>query len=329
MNKAWHGGILLNQNCKVLLLGGSGFVGSRLIASWSQDCLKATFCNQPLVGAVQIDLKHDRLADRFFTRGHNFTHVILAHGMTKLKQCASLSAEAVAINVTGTVKAIEDAVDAGVQPIFLSSDAVFDGRRGPRSEDEVPSPILSYGLQKLKVETYLSRLSSPWTILRLTKVVASFMSERNLLSQWLLQLDSLDPIQCATDQVLSPIDVDDIVRSLQFVIENSVTGVFHVAGSDVVTRYELLQTLLRHVPEQIRREARIHACLISDIPAIEPLPINCSLSNTKFRSASGISPRSMNEICAELCQKFSPAGLKTYSVLEADGAARAAAPDLL
>jgi dTDP-4-dehydrorhamnose reductase len=124
--------------------------------------------------------------------------------------------------------------------------------------------------------------------------------------------------------------VDDVVRSLQFVIENSVTGLFHVAGSDIVTRYELLQTLLRHLPEQVRREARIHACLISDIPAIEPLPINCSLSNTKFKTASGISPRSMNEICAELCQRFSPAGPKMYSALEADGRpGRAAAADVL
>lgn len=287
---------------KVLLVGSSGFIGSRLVSAWNPAQLTATFCSRPVAGAIHYDVAHERLADRFFLRGHEYTHVILALGVTKLEQCARQSAHAFAINVAGTMRAIADAVDAGIQPIFLSSDGVFDGTRGPRTEDELPYPTLSYGRQKVEVETYLSRLASPWTIVRLSKVVGSLVDERNLLWQWLLQLERSQVINCATDQMLSPIDVGDVRRALQFVLETSATGIFHAAGSDIVTRYELLQLLLKHAPEHLRQKASIRQCLLGEIPCAEPLPVNCSLSNVKLKTASGISPRSMDDVCAELCR---------------------------
>jgi dTDP-4-dehydrorhamnose reductase len=289
---------------KILILGASGFIGSRLMASWRPDQYTATYFSRPLDGAVRFDIATERLADRFLLRGHGFTHAILAQGVTKLEQCALSSLRSSATNIVGTKRAMEDIIDAGVQPIFLSSDAVFDGTSGPRTESDEPNPILSYGRQKLATETYLAGMAGSWTILRLSKVVADFVDGRNLLSVWCAQLASSERITCATDQKFTPIDIDDVVQAVNFVVMSNTTGLFHVSGSDILTRYRLLQILLKYLPHKSRHRAVIQTCLLGEIPFAEPLPLDCSLANARFRAVSGLHPKSMEEVCEALGRRI-------------------------
>jgi dTDP-4-dehydrorhamnose reductase len=284
---------------KILLIGGSGFVGSRLVDSWGADQITYTFHRRPNRGGVRFDVTSERLRDRFLLRGHGFTHAILAHGITNLKQCAVERQKADEINVRATIVAVRDLVDAGVHPIFLSSDGVFDGTRGPWKEQDLPCPILSYGRQKALVEAVVSNLSTPWTILRLSKVISSFSDTRNLLSDWVTWILNSKVISCATDQLFTPIDVDDVVWIVKFVITGGHTGIYHVSGSEIITRYDLMRAFLRYSPHKISERAIIRPCTLHEIPSFEPLPQNCALFNVKIRELSGIIPRSINEVCRD------------------------------
>ena len=294
---------------RLLVLGGSGFVGSALVREWKPRPYLATYWHRPFPNGVRFDVSTERLADRLLLRGHGFTHAVLAQGMTNLEQCALMPNDSAATNVTGTLRAIDDLVDAGVHPIFLSSDAVFDGSPGLRTENDSPSPILAYGKDKLIVEQYLQNLSGFWTTLRLTKVVAGISDNRNLLSQWLTSVEDGQLIRCATDQLLTPVDLQYVIQAIIFVIETHSTGLFQVSGSEAVSRYDLLQKLLQYVPEHVRRRTLVQKCVIREINFRGLLPQNCTLANAKFTSLSGILPRPLNEVCVELCDNI-------YSVIE-------------
>jgi len=294
---------------RLLVLGGSGFVGSALVREWKPRPYLATYWHRPFPNGVRFDVSTERLADRLLLRGHGFTHAVLAQGMTNLEQCALMPNDSAATNVTGTLRAIDDLVDAGVHPIFLSSDAVFDGSPGLRTENDSPSPILAYGKDKLIVEQYLQNLSGFWTTLRLTKVVAGISDNRNLLSQWLTSVEDGQLIRCATDQLLTPVDLQYVIQAIIFVIETHSTGLFQVSGSEAVSRYDLLQKLLQYVPEHARRRTLVQKCILREINFRGLLPQNCTLANAKFTSLSGILPRPLNEVCAELCDNV-------YSVIE-------------
>jgi dTDP-4-dehydrorhamnose reductase len=291
---------------KVLVLGASGFIGSALIRNLDTRSFAATYLTRPIQSGVRFDIARQRLRDQLLRAGHGFTHALLAQGVTNLEQCARMRHSAAAVNVDGALRAIDDLLDAGVHPIFLSSDAVFDGGPGLRTEIDEPFPILSYGRDKLEVEAYLAERECPWTVLRLTKVIAGFSDRRNLLSQWLEQIALGRLIRCAIDQFLTPVDIEYVVRAIWFVIATSVQGVFHIAGSEMVTRYELLQHLLARAPDAVRRAATVQSCSLDEFAGIEPLPHNCALSSEKFITLSGIRPRSLEDLCEELCARVYP-----------------------
>ena len=140
--------------------------------------------------------------------------------------------------------------------------------------------------------------------MRLTKVIAGISDARNLLSQWLTSIKNGQQIRCAIDQLLTPVDIQYVIKAIIFVIETRRSGVLHVSGSEAVTYYELFQKLLQYVPEQERRRTFVQECTLREIQSHELLPQNCTLSNAKFIALSGITPRPLQEVCAELCGNF-------------------------
>jgi dTDP-4-dehydrorhamnose reductase len=294
-----NGGMDLRQS--LLVVGASGFVGSALTRALPAGYCVGTFCTRPIPQAVRFDITRERLGDRFLLRGHHFKHAVLAQGVTKLDQCAAAPQRSAKTNVLGTMQAIDDLLNAGVHPIIFSSDAVFDGSVGPRCEAEPTCPTLSYGQQKVAVEQYLQGKTGSWTILRLAKVVAGFAHERNLLSEWLTKVSRKELILCAKDQILTPIDVNDVARVVSFFLKSGSTGLYHVAGSEIVSRYQLLMELLAQLRSDLQRRAVVEACSLREIAAPEPLPMNCALDNAKLRRFTGFEFRSLASICSELC----------------------------
>lgn len=289
---------------KILVVGGSGYIGHRLIARLGPGSVVATYHKRPFPGGVPYDIGAMRLADRFLMGRHDISHAILLQGITGVDQCAFAPEATARINVEGTIRAIEDLFDAGAKPLFVSSDGVFDGTRGPWTEDDAPCPTLVYGKQKAAVEDYLSRVSAPWVTARLAKVIGRFPDSRNILSEWLDAVCRGRVIRCAHDQILSPIDVDDVVKALTFFIAEQVSGLFNICGSRSLSRYDLLTLLLSRVRPDLRAAAMIEICSLSDFSFKEPRPRNCSMTNRKFLAASGLTFRSPEEICEGLWESY-------------------------
>lgn len=289
---------------EILVIGGSGFIGRRLLAHLGPQRAIGSYYAAPFPGGVSFDSANERLADRFFTGRHGVTHGILLQGITGLDRCALAPEESARVNVEGAVNAIDDMLDAGVVPIYVSSDSVFDGSRGACTEADPVSPILTYGRQASEVETYLAGLSASWGIARLTKVVASFPSPRNILSEWVDAVTRGDLIRCAHDQILSPVDIDDVVAALSFFIGNDLRGLYNISGPKSLSRIELLNTLLTQLSPRLRRAARVDICSLDDISLVEHRPKNCSLSDQKFASASGLVAAAPDVICSRLGQYY-------------------------
>ena len=74
------------------------------------------------------------------------------------------------INVERVKAIIDYCFKNKVIPIYISSDAVFDGSKGNYSENDKKNPILSYGKIKNEVENYLLNSNNFFLIVRIGRV---------------------------------------------------------------------------------------------------------------------------------------------------------------
>jgi dTDP-4-dehydrorhamnose reductase len=282
---------------RFLILGASGAVGSRLYGALGPVQALATYHSRPLAGAVRFDAASMRLADDILPRAHDITHAIILHGITNIDSCARDPGGSRAINVESVCRAVDDLIGQGIVPVFISSDAVFDGSHGNWTETDAPHPVLTYGRQKLEVEQYLLATGRPALIVRLAKVVGISGAHGDMLEGWMDALENGEAIRCARDQVFSPVHVDDVVASLIKLVDGRHSGLFHLGGPTILSRLDLLQTLLREVQHYRRPIARISACNLRELPFEEARPLDASLSTAKLNAVIGREFRTMKVAC--------------------------------
>ena len=290
-------------NSRFLIVGGSGFLGRALYARLGAARAIATYHKNPLPGGVYFDASTMRLADMFLRRDHGLTHAFLLHGITKIDDCARNPAGTAKVNVESTIRMIDDLLAAGVMPIFASSDAVFDGTRGLWMEEDPVNPILTYGRQKVAIEQYLLSKNVPWIVARLSKVVATDLDRHSVLGEWIEAIEAGKTIRCATDQIFSPTYIEDVVTALILLTEGNFAGIFHVCGSEAISRLELLTLLTREIRRYRDIEANILPCSIKDLPFPEERPLNTSMSPKKLYKTTGTVFDSLESVCERLARQ--------------------------
>jgi dTDP-4-dehydrorhamnose reductase len=272
---------------KVIVLGGSSFVGRYLSTALGTQRVVATYCKAPFPGGLRFDSVTMDLTD-IVKVPSDFSHAVLLLGDTKPDSCVRDPIRSQAVNFDGIVRVLKRLQEWGIKPIFTSSEFVFDGTKGDYVETDEARPILLYGRQKLEVERYIERNFSDWVVLRLAKVYGLTMGDGTIFTDWLDAVDRQGEIMCAADQRFSPVFVGNVVASIIATIERRIQGLFHCAGPRGLSRVEMLEILLRELSSRGSRIPTIRQCSIRDFPLPEPRPLDVTMRNDQLAEATAI-----------------------------------------
>lgn len=148
---------------RILLTGGSGFVGGRLSAGLSggyKICAPSR---------AELDVT-DEYAFRRAAADFSPDVVIHAAAVADTAYCEAHETECFGINVAAAQTAARAAEDNGARLVFFSSEQVYNGSAGllPHSETDVCTPVNVYGRQKLEAESRISEVCTDSVLLRLT-----------------------------------------------------------------------------------------------------------------------------------------------------------------
>jgi dTDP-4-dehydrorhamnose reductase len=285
---------------RALVVGGSGFLGGRLLALLNDRGI-GTFARNPFPGGISFDARHDRLRDLVRRLPSDLTHVFVPFGAIDMEGCARDPQGTSSVNVVAVTGVLKDAIDAGLHPVFVSTDYVFDGTRGLWREQDHAAPRMAYGAQKLAVEGWLGTVAAPWTIVRLSKVVSGDRSTHSMLGQWVNEIVAGRPQRCAADQVFSPACVNDHANAMIALAEQAACGIFHSGGPEAFTRIGLLTLLLEKIRTVDPRVViEVSPCRLHDLPFLEKRPLDTSFDNAKIIATSGWRYRTMDDVCAEV-----------------------------
>jgi dTDP-4-dehydrorhamnose reductase len=103
---------------------------------------------------------------------NKISSVVFCAATTNIAECEKDPQKHQAINVTNTIKTIEKLAQNNSFVIYLSSNAVFDGKKAFYKNKDKTCPTTLYGKFKTEVEEYLTtELENNSCVLRLTKVI--------------------------------------------------------------------------------------------------------------------------------------------------------------
>ncbi|MGX1134923.1 dTDP-4-dehydrorhamnose reductase [Streptomyces glaucescens] len=215
----------------VLIVGGSGFLGSELVrqATAAGHVTAATFTTQP--GSIP-DVSRHALDLRYPQ------HVESA--VAGLAPCVIINATSGgadwAVTAEGPVRLALVAVRHGCRLVHVSSDAVISGASVHYDESRLPVPVTPYGAAKAAAETGV-RLVDPDAVVARTLIIGDRRSVHvravhDLASgRWDGAL--------FTDDVRCPVHVSDLAAALLELGFSDASGVRHLAGAEPVSRYDL------------------------------------------------------------------------------------------
>lgn len=149
-----------------------------------------------------------------------------------------------AVNVDGVRNLLKAAAATGARLMTLSTDYVFDGRRGPYDENAPRNPLGVYGASKAEMEDIVEKDGGPHLVVRTMVLYGTAPKIRTNFALWVLrQLRAEEEIRVVTDQMGNPTLAADLARLLLAMIEQGGAGLYHVAGADRVSRHEFARIL--------------------------------------------------------------------------------------
>jgi len=145
-----------------------------------------------------------------------------------------------ATNVDGTKNIIEAAKECNSEIIYISSNAVFDGNNPPYKEEDETNPISYYGETKVICEKLVKNSELKSVVIRAILMYGWHnSSERQNMVTWILDSVSKGvPLKIVNDIYSNPLLSLNCANAIWAVIKKEKTGIFHVAGSDCVSRYD-------------------------------------------------------------------------------------------
>lgn len=197
-----------------------------------------------------------------------FEPEVLIHSwaMCDLDLCEQIPAMAEKVNIEGTETILKAAarVKNLKRFVYISTDHVFDGESGYYSEEDAPVPKHVYGRTKLAAEKLVQASGLPWQILRPGLVIGDSLQGRKGPRDFLLtRIKAGKPTHYFTDEWRTPIPAPEMARRVVDLACSEHSGIFHVAGAEIFSRYELAQKIARdngftteQVFPRLRREDR-------------------------------------------------------------------------
>lgn len=169
--------------------------------------------------------------------------------------------------------------EADVRLIHISSDSVFDGKRGCYSESDIPNAKNDYGYSKAMGEIGYG----PNLTLR-TSIIGTELASSYCLMEW-FRNERSQRVHGYTESIWSGLTSDFLAQSISLVIENEIDchGIYNMGIREGISKYNLLS----HFNEiwQLGKE------ILPDDSAI----INRSLDSSRFERDFDIEIPSITE----------------------------------
>lgn len=278
---------------KVLVTGASGLLGRAILETLEDRFEVVGVARSQAPGVFQLcDITRSGEIERTVDAVKP-DWVVHAAALVDVDLCEREPAEAFRVNALGSRNVAAAAQKVGAPVVYVSSDYVFDGRKGePYVEEDKPNPINVYGRSKLSGEEMIWEISERCCVVRTCWL---FGPARPTYADVALQAAMRgEPVKAVTDQVASPSYTPDVAAAIGRILESfpSERKIYHVANEGACSREEFVKLLLelRGLPAE-----RLQAVGWKDLGRPARRPVFSALSSARFAADYGVAMRTWQD----------------------------------
>ena len=226
---------------RLLVTGASGLLGLNLALEASREHEVYGSVNRNLLRnapftVIQTDLTRPGSIEELLEKSQP-DWVINCAALANLEACEAKPDLAEKLNIELPEKLALHVAKGGARLVHISTDAVFDGRRGEYSESDQPNPLSKYARTKLLGEEAVSAANSQAIIARVNLFGWSLGGKRSLAEWFLKNLSGNNSISGFTDVFFCPLLANDLGSLLLDMFGEGLEGLYHVVSRDCSSKY--------------------------------------------------------------------------------------------
>ena len=214
---------------KILVTGAGGLLGSKVLEIARINSIDAVGFSH-----LEMDITNRNVINDIIGKERP-DFVIHCAAITDVDYCEDHRKDAWDVNIIGTKNVLDACEKNGTKMILISTDFVFDGRKGMYKEDDIPNPINYYSLTKYESEKLV--MNSDNFLIARTSVLYG-VGSRKFVSWVMASLADKQKIEVYNDQYNSPTLNTDLAESLLTLCRKNASGLYHCAGSERISRYD-------------------------------------------------------------------------------------------
>src|SRR2546429_113381 len=216
----------MKQQQRILLLGSTGYLGRTLMTQLQQTVqviptyrTRALFAN-----SHRYDFWTDNI--RSLVEHHQIDTVIIA---AKMAYEAADPACEFTIFQQRAERLIRGCQHCRV--VYISSDGIFDGKKGNYNESDIPTPLTLYGRNLQCLEEMVQNFCQDYCIIRPSYLYGYSLSQLDRrLSSVRTRLLTGERLTYFTDMIKSPMEVNQVAKAITLLACSEYVGIVHVAG---------------------------------------------------------------------------------------------------
>ena len=293
----------------ILVTGASGLLGSNLLLTGAKvglpmgAVIRHHQLRLPGIPHWQLDLT-DTPAVRRMVADANPGVIFHCAAQTNLDAAENDPAAAERINVEATRVLARAAAEVGARFVYVSTDAVFDGRCSMKDEDDAVRPLSVYGRTKYDGEIASTIENREVLILR-TNIYGWNAQSKHSLAEWMLdKFETKEQFAGFTDVHFCPMLVNDLVDVVLSMLTLRLKGLYHVCGSERVSKYDFAISIANTFGFN---HETVNPALYSESALIAQRALDLSMSTRRVSSALGRQMPSVEQ------------GLRRFAALRTNG----------
>jgi dTDP-4-dehydrorhamnose reductase len=254
---------------RILLTGAGGQLGQDLRQTLAADEVHA-------FGHKELDIA-DRAAVMETVERIHPTWIVNAAAFNDVDHAETAAEQAYAVNAQGPANLGEAGVRVGARLVHISTDYVFDGRKGKAyTEDDDAEPLSVYGKSKRAGEIRVLESSVGACVLRTAWLYG--VHGKNFVKAIIAGAAAGTVLRVVADQVGSPTSTRDLAAAISDLLRADLQGLFHVANAGACSRFEFARAIVA---------GRVEVVPVSsaEMPRPAPRPANSSLRSIRWTQA--------------------------------------------